>query len=344
VGGPLEAKLKKLQEFYWSDADPDGRGFVCLAHAYRRDGNSLEALRILRDGRKRHPELASGHVVAGWTHAEQGDSAEAEEAFRAALELDSQNVAALRGLGDLLAQGGELEEALGLLQALQPLDPLDGELPQRMDDLEGVLAARIAGAEEVADEGDLERRPVWEDGEGIAEELNWDVAALQEDESEPSEELDPGARSQADPGAIGSDGVPVASRVRDDALVTRTMGDIFFKQGLLDEAAEVFGKLLEQDPDDEELLGKLEKVQARLRGEEIEEEKGATSVAPDLIVPIEELAPGLIVSIEALAPDVIVPIEALAPDVIVPIEALALDSSPDDPALDAFEAWLDELP
>jgi len=34
----------------------------------------------------------------------------------------------------------------------------------------------------------------------------------------------------------------------------------------------------------------------------------------------------------------------MAPDVIVPIHALAPDSPPGDPTLDAFDAWLDELP
>ena len=154
VGGSLEAKIKRLQEFYWSDADPDGRGFVALADAYRREGDSPEALRILRDGLRRHPEISSGHVVRGWIYASQGDASEAEAAFRAALEVDGENVAALRGLGDLLARQGEASEASGILRRLMSLDPMDGDLRRRVEELEAVIAA--TGVEEAPQETAVE--------------------------------------------------------------------------------------------------------------------------------------------------------------------------------------------
>ena len=50
MGQPLEVHIRKLQEFYWSEHDPDGRGFVPLADALRRAGDFREAHRLLRDG------------------------------------------------------------------------------------------------------------------------------------------------------------------------------------------------------------------------------------------------------------------------------------------------------
>jgi pentatricopeptide repeat protein len=83
---------------------------------------------------------------------------------------------------------------------------------------------------------------------------------------------------------------------------------------------------------------------------------------PDLVIPVEELAPDLIVPIQDLAPDPedrqdvldpapVVPIGELAPDIILPIEALAPDSPggpsddspPEDPTMEAFESWLNNL-
>ena len=72
MGQPLEFHIRKLQEFYWSAADPDGRGFVPLADALRRAGEHWEARRVLREGLKRHPDYLSGYVVAAWLSLDQG--------------------------------------------------------------------------------------------------------------------------------------------------------------------------------------------------------------------------------------------------------------------------------
>jgi hypothetical protein len=130
------------------------------------------------------------------------------------------------------------------------------------------------------------------------------------------------------------------------------MGDIFLRQGLLDEAEDVYRQLLEGDPENREIRSKLAEVERRRRGEFSTEpsplggERGAAGTAHSLgaVVPIQELLVDEIVAIEELAPDSIVSIQELAPDVIVPVEALAPDDSRGAGALDAFEAWLDDLP
>ncbi|MGW8265271.1 MAG: tetratricopeptide repeat protein [Longimicrobiales bacterium] len=344
MGGSLEAEIRKLQSYYWSDADPDGRGFVPLADAYRRHGDSMEALRILRDGLRRHPELVSGHVVRGWIYVEQGDFSDAEAAFRAVLEVDPHNVSALRGLGEILADRGALDEALEVFRTLLPLDPLDVDFPERVEAL--AEAAEALAAEETGAppaEAPAPPRP-WEDSEGVAEELNWDAAALQADESRPS--ASEGPTPLPAPGTAW-EGPVLAPPGREDALVTRTMGDILLRQGLLDEAEDVYQRLLSQDPENPVLRQKLEEVQARQRGEH-RPAADPTGVAgeriPERIVPVQESGVDGVVPIEELAPDLMVSIEDLSPDVIVPVQALAPDSSAEDPTLDAFEAWLDELP
>jgi tetratricopeptide (TPR) repeat protein len=345
VGGSLEARIKRLQEFYWSDADPDGRGFVFLADAFRRNGDSLEALRLLREGLRRHPELSAGHVVRGWIYAGQGDASDAEESFRAALDVDPTNVEALKGLAEARAAQGAPKEALEILRTLLPLAPLDRTIQSRMRELE---AASEAGAEEVEEAPPTAETPllrVWEDPDGVEEELDWGAASLQADASrapEPEEAPEdlsgPGAAEEAKTPSTGiSD--------REDALATRTMGDIFLRQGLLDEAEDVYRRLLDRKPGDSELRAKLEEVAAKRRGEGPGIDLG---VAPQLpsgeVVPIQALLAEEVVAIEDLAPEIIVPVEELAPDVIVPIEALAPSPSAGDTTLDAFEAWLDDLP
>jgi len=355
VGGSLEAKIKRLQQFYWSDDDPEGRGFVCLADAFRRTGDFAEALRLLRDGLRRHPDLSSGFVVRGWVYADQGDASDAEDAFRAAVALDTENVAALRGLADAFLAQGKVREALEHLRKLVPLDPLDGDLPLRVEEIEAVLeaAASAEPAEEEPHEGPVQHR-VWEDPEAVAEELDWTSAALQDDESQAAvpPPLESGTRASAEAPRAGSPDPRPRAPGRSDALVTGTMGDIFLRQGLLDEAEDVYRQLLERDPENREIRNKLAEVESRRRGEfppepshlAGEERTGTAGYPVGAVVPIQDLLVDEIVAIEDLAPDSIVSIQELAPEVIVPVEALAPNDSRGDGALDAFEAWLDDLP
>ena len=345
----MEAEIKKLQDFYWSDADPDGRGFVNLADAYRKGGDPVEALRILRDGLRRHPDLASGHVVMGWAHVQQAETLDAEAAFRAALALDPENVAALRGLGEILSRKGDSGGALETLKTLVKLDPLDRSLPLRVEELAATSPGSVpdeAGPMPLADTQGTPR--LWDDPDDVAEELDWESAALQEDQSQATE----GREEPEDGEAGGETEIPDSSvsadALKDDTLVTKTMAEIFLRQGLLGQAEQVLEQLLERDPQDEEVTEKLEHIRSLIRGEIAGEAFGARSLVEtprsEDIVPIEELTAEVILSIQELAPDRIIPIDELGPELVVPIDALAPGSETGDPTLDAFEAWLDDLP
>ncbi len=302
MGRPLEAQIRILQEHYWSDADPDGRGFVSLADAYRRMGKHREALRILRDGLSRHPDYASGHVVRGWVHLEEGDSEDAETAFRAALEVDAENVAALRGLGDLLLERGMLEEALAAFQELIRLDPTDSERQVRVLDLREQVSQRAearSAAAGVVSEQAFPERP-WQDPEGAAEELRWEGAVLQEDagaaagesseeagwESGGSQEEGPAVGEPA-PAAAGDPWPPLAGEAgsgegagalwvardgmgdpvrAEDVLLTRTLGELYLSQGLVGRAQEVFSELLARDPGNQALETRLGEIRALADG------------------------------------------------------------------------------
>lgn len=386
----LEVQIRKLQEHYWSEADPQGRGFVPLADLYRRIGDLSEARRLLKDGLSRHGNMASGHVVLGRVFLDLGNPAEAEAAFRAALAVDPDNIGALKGLGDLLVNRGKTREALEIHRALHFLDPLDAEVRDRLGPLESQaeVLGRIqeAHALEGALPGSGDGTP-WEDGEGAAESLDWETASLQTDRSHQAE-----AGTEGREGLEGTDAEDgrepefeaaaqeVSEASKADALATRTMGELYLRQGLLREARSVFQDLLEKEPGDQSLRDKLVEVEELIQGGPEQGFGGGPSaglpkppdqdpqaglapdsavpvtdlapdfilpmdrLAPDTVIPVGDLAPDLILPIESLAPDTIVSIHDLAPEVILPIEALAPDSPQADSTLDDFEAWLDRLP
>jgi tetratricopeptide (TPR) repeat protein len=347
VGHALEARIRRLQELYWSEVDPDGRGFVPLADALRRAEDYTEARRVLEEGLARHPESASGHVVSAWLHLDQGEPEEAETSFGFVLDLDPKNVSALSGLGDLLEGRGELVEALGHFRNLLEETPADGELRDKILGLEAQLEEGTEGPAE--DEAILPEVGSPGAFARFADELDWERATLQEDRPYlgSTTEVEDWVRDVDDhPVWLAEDGVPIPEvRDRQDALVTPTLGEIYFRQGLLGRAEEVFEALLERDPGNKDLAARLEAVRAAQRGEpqdpeptsleDQREHEPTPAESPEAdgpqahpvatleteepdVVSVDTLGPGesAVVSAEDLRPDdsKVLAIESLAPD------------------------------
>lgn len=151
VSDSLEREIGELRALYWSERDPEGRGFAPLADAYRRAGNLNDALELLQDGLARHPEFASGHVVAARVHLALEDNDAARTALEAVLALDDQNTEALAELGGIHEVEGRAEEALDLFKRLSISVPGDDRVASRvrsLQDLVGGAGAEEPGAEE----------------------------------------------------------------------------------------------------------------------------------------------------------------------------------------------------
>lgn len=118
----LQQEIRTLRSLLDSPRDPGGRVFAPLADAYRRAGRIPEALRLLNEGLAKHPDFATAHVVAARLYGEQGLGAEGALAARRALELDGENVQALRSLLRVLEESGETEaeDVRGRLLSLEP--------------------------------------------------------------------------------------------------------------------------------------------------------------------------------------------------------------------------------
>jgi len=361
VGQPLEVHIRKLQEFYWSESDPDGRGFVPLADALRKAGEFQEASRILRDGLRRHPDFLAGHVVSAWLSLDQGHPGEAERHFQAAMDLDPKNVAALRGLAELHLEKGDEDSALDYMEALLAEDPVDLELPSRLEELRDQIQTRQEAQRHGGSEG--EALP-WGDPSGVEAELDWGDAILQPDSgpspSAISEEENPDESVR--PLLVVEDGEPIpAEGDLEDSLITSTLGEIYLRQGLLGRAEWVFESLLEEDPENEHLRRRLDEVQELLRSQDsveemppetspVDEQEEAGTLESSVegsggsvtewrpegfpeageveVVPIESLAPDRASpgrpapTSAADIPEDVVPVELLGPGEIVPVESL----------------------
>ena len=238
----LEGEISALRSLFWSDRDPDGRGFAPLADAYRRAGDAKQALELLGDGMDRHPDFTPGHVVAARLYVEQGLFTEAEIAARRVLDLDPENVDALRSLVRALDEEGEVAD----FGTLAPDEP------------------EAVAEDEVTDFGGLAP----DEPEVVAEEEVADFAALAPDEPEvaPEEEevADFAALAPDEPEVVAEDEVTDFGALTPDEpaeeIRTRTMADLYVTQGLIDRAIEVYEHLADADPDDAELRERLEQL------------------------------------------------------------------------------------
>jgi tetratricopeptide (TPR) repeat protein len=95
-----------------------------------------EATAICEKGVKEHPTYTSGYVVQGKCYYDLGQLDRAEQAFRKVLELDQNNLVALKYIGLIIAGKGREVEAMGHFKHVLALDPEDREIKAKLEDLE----------------------------------------------------------------------------------------------------------------------------------------------------------------------------------------------------------------
>ena len=243
----LDQEIRILRTCFWSGRDPEGRAFAPLADAYRRKGELEEAQSLVQDGLGRHPDFATGHLVAARVEFDRGDLVAAREHLDRVLDLDGGNILALIDRADAAASEGDREGALKDLKMALRLDPGHLEASRRLEA--------------------LELSPGWEPEQ---------ATAVEETEI---------------PDSSGS-------------ILTRTMGDIYARQGFHEKAVEVYEHLYERDPDDVELEARLAELRAPLEVEsppsaetQPSDSNPISAYFDDLLawvpgaVPIESLAP-----------------------------------------------------
>jgi tetratricopeptide (TPR) repeat protein len=132
-------EIEKLKR-QW-DENPKGTSFAPLAELYRKDGQHEKAMEVLRVGLESNPRHIPGNIVRGRCCLDLKQDAEAEVAFRRALELDPENVIALKALADITERAGRLDEASSWLQQLVSVDPSNDDARDQMTRVATAMAA-----------------------------------------------------------------------------------------------------------------------------------------------------------------------------------------------------------
>jgi tetratricopeptide (TPR) repeat protein len=188
--------------------NPQGRLFAPLADAYRKQGEVERAMALLQEGLARHPEYIGAQIVLGRCHLDLGQDVEAAIAFGRVLDLDAENVIALKALAEIDERGGRSAGAIALLERLLEIDRGNEEAVAQLQ----ALRTRSAGAPAGHGEG----APVADAGAEVPElpppagiELTSGFAAEAMLPAEPAEARPIEGLLRAEPGAFDGPAEPV---------------------------------------------------------------------------------------------------------------------------------------
>lgn len=109
------------------DANPR-RYFVALAEEYRRSGHPDRVIELCRTELTRQPAHLSGHVLLARALLAVGRDADARNALRTALEVDSENLVALRLMAEVAVRAGDVDSARSFLSRALAIEPRDSDL------------------------------------------------------------------------------------------------------------------------------------------------------------------------------------------------------------------------
>jgi len=125
--GKLEQRFREKPE-QW---------FAALADAYRKNGDLELALEILTTWIDKRPTYTSGHIVQGRCLLDKGDDAQAAGVFRKVLDLDPENIIALKSLGEIAQRSDDSAGAREWLTMLLDVDPMNEEAQEALEALGG---------------------------------------------------------------------------------------------------------------------------------------------------------------------------------------------------------------
>jgi tetratricopeptide (TPR) repeat protein len=288
----LDPEIERLTELY--EKDPTSRVFAPLADAYRKSRLYDEAVDILKKGLEFHPDYVSAHLVLARCYREKNMLQLAKGSFERVLELDQQNVIALRLLGDILQSTDDMKGALSRYHDVLAIDPGNSEVQELVSRLEATMPAEQRSDVEPIEPSALTSLESSDSDAGSEtpqkSEEETDVLSapevaprFAEDDLEMKEE-DPAEKNFI---LLTPDAAPSVDEEEVQGLkegvkgfATVTLAEIYEGQGFLEKALDVYKQLLEKRPDDERIRERIESLSARLQPPstpEIEQQKESLS-------------------------------------------------------------------
>jgi len=241
------------------ELNPRSRIFAPLADLYRRVGRLDEALRMLEDGLRIHPEYVSALVILGRTQLDAGDRDLARATLQKVMALDSENLVVLKLLASDAQEREAWQVARQLYERVVELDTDDTDAKDRIKRLgrrDGSLPRTYGTTTSLGQHDDPGHVSGFRDVD-----LDADAADTADAGSDVAESAVTDPSAESPPPLSESDPVdPVDAMSAMQGLATKTLADIYIAQGYRDKARIVLERILEQQPDRDDVRARLEEL------------------------------------------------------------------------------------
>jgi tetratricopeptide (TPR) repeat protein len=234
----LVAKLREFQE------KPDSLVFVTLAEEYRKQGFAMQALEIIREGMIFHRDLLSAWMVEARAYADLKRYADALARTAQILQRSPEHIKALQLRADVYLRLGQKGPALKALKQMAYLFPNDRETQKRIIELEQIDAKPVDIAK---DQAAIDTTPATK---GLL--ADYSVGSLNQ--------ISNAVREQKENNDIVSDQDLELAPVIEDTFATRTIAELYLRQGLSQKAIEVLQRMRERDPNDKWVINALQNI------------------------------------------------------------------------------------
>lgn len=140
--------------------DPATALYLPYAERLVEEGRLEEAIALCEERRRRPGRGVGDHIVLGRAYLADGQLGPARAEFKEALDLDRENVVALKALGGILAHEGNHAEAASYYQAVCRVDPGDLESQTALHQITSGEFPEIRPADVIVGQGAMSWQPV----------------------------------------------------------------------------------------------------------------------------------------------------------------------------------------
>lgn len=274
-----DANLERQIDYYLRkyELNPHSRAFAPLADLYRKTGRVEEALEILAAGLAEHPTYVSALVIKARCHLALGQVPAGLAAFQRVLELDPDNLVAIKQLAELALADGDQSRAASFLARVVSLDPTDERAAAQLEWLRGA-AATAASAPEADAPAAAPEMPGPDVAPQAREPAAVEPSATEPAAAEPAAGEPPAAESKAaeptaaEPPMAEPAAVEAAAASADDlrrerqSFATKTLAEIYLAQGYRDKALAVLREILARHPERADVREKIAELEGAPEG------------------------------------------------------------------------------
>lgn len=233
-----------LKEF---QKNPSSLVFLPLAEAYRKEGLLEQSLEIVEEGLVYHPELPSALLIKARVYMQERKYADALGTIRQILKKNSENIKALKLGAEVCLLLGQRSAAMRYLEKVVVLFPQDVESVRALEELENIESNRKIPIQQItrASSDFVAHEP------GRIEDFH--VSEMEENMRMMTTEIAAGdfvveeIEVESNPRAVELESARQDAAEYEPTFATRTVAELYLRQGLKAKAVRVIKKMLQVD-------------------------------------------------------------------------------------------------